>query len=931
MALWRTLSSGLRRLFAGGAADQDLDDELRHYLALATEEGIRRGLTPEAAARAARVRMGSFEAAKTEVRLGGWEAIFGSIGQDLRVGLRRLVRAPAFTFTAVLSLAFGLGANTTLFSIANAVLLRPLPYRDASQLVLVWTDDARRGLHREATASSTILDWRARNRTLSAVAFFSTGRTAAMTNEPGGARARTRNALVSGNLFAVLGVGAFRGRVISEDDERNRAPVAVVSHAYWQRALGGAEDAVGRMLTIDDPSKGGTGQFEIVGVLPPGFFFPDKLTDIFLPATTYWRFARESQERFPSWARRWTAVGRLAPGASAESARDDLNHIGQQLASAFPGAPDDFPGFGTTVVPVLDTIAGANLRAALWLLLGAVALVLVVVCANVANLQLARGATRQRELAVHRALGASRWRIVRQLAVESAVLAGAGGIAGVAIAAWTTPLLANAVRAYVPRMDEVGFDGRVWLFAAVASIASGIVFGSVPALRASSQDAREALREGGRGTGTRKIRRSQGALVLAQCALALVLLAGAGLLAKSLRHVYAIDPGFDPSNVLTLRLEFPNDPPPSAEERTQTSVIAQSRARAREQAMTDLIARVSAIADVSAVAATDDLFVAGQGHASITIPGRSPNEGEAGELNDAVVTPGFFPLMRVPLQQGRLLTREDTQQKIRALWSSVVTDQSLEEKERRAIPEPVVVNHAFVTRFFPGINPIGRRFCIDPTNKTYWYEIVGVVGDMHRGGLERSSIPEYYGPYIPSSYGRADLLVRTSGAPERLAPTVRAEVIRAMPLVTIASISTAEAQLGDFLSQRRLETVLLAIMAGLALLLAAGGIFALTHYAVAERTREIGVRVALGATPGDVLRLLVAAGLRMPIAGIVIGLVVSAALTRVLAHELYDVAPTDPFTFIGVAAMLAAIAASACYLAARRAARANPLDALREG
>jgi putative ABC transport system permease protein len=582
------------------------------------------------------------------------------------------------------------------------------------------------------------------------------------------------------------------------------------------------------------------------------------------------------------------------------------------------------------VLPVLDTIAGANLRAALWLLLGAVAIVLTVVCANVANLQLARGATRQREFAVRRAIGAGRWRVIRQLAVETGLLTVAGGFGGVVIAAWTTPLLARAIAAYVPRMDEVVFDARVWSVATLASIASGVLFGCVPALRASSEDGREALRESGGGTGTRKIRRSQATLVLAQCTLALVLLAGAGLLVKSLGHVYAVDPGFDPANVLTLRLEFPSDPPPTAAERTQTSSIAQGRARLREQAMNDLLARLGTIPDVSAAATTDDLFVAGQGNDSITIPGRSQNGSETGELNSALVTPDFFALMHVPLLQGRFLTRDDTQQRIRALWAPVVTDLSLAEKQRRAIPEPVVVNQAFVARFFPSLNPIGQQFCIDPTNKTYWYEIVGVVGDMHRGGLERASIPEYYGPYLPSSNGRADLVVRTSSAPERLAATVRAEVARALPSVTIVSISTAESQLADFLASRRLETTLLGIMAVLAVILAAGGIFGLTHYAVAERRREIGVRVALGATPADVLRLLITAGMRMPVVGIAVGLGASVGVTRLIAHDLYDVAPTDPATFAAVSGLLAAVAALACYLAARRAARAQPVDALRQ-
>jgi len=378
-----------------------------------------------------------------------------------------------------------------------------------------------------------------------------------------------------------------------------------------------------------------------------------------------------------------------------------------------------------------------------------------------------------------------------------------------------------------------------------------------------------------------------------------------------------------------MRLEFPSDPPPTAEERRQTSAIGPTRARAREQAMNDLLGRLQTMPGVEAVGFVDDLFIASQGNDSITIPSR-PGDAVTAELNSGWVTPGFFGTLRVPLKRGRLLVRDDALQRIRALWSPVVTDLPLADKERHAVPEPVVVNESFVSKFFPGEDPIGRRFCIDPTNKTYWYEIVGVIGDMHRGGLERRAIAEYFGPYFPSAGGRSDLLVRAHAAPLALAATIRQEVTSALPSVTIVQVSTADAQLAEFSGRRRMQTALLSAFAALALVLAAIGIFGLVHYIVAERTREMGVRIALGATPRDILSLVLAQGMRSPAAGIAIGIGASAALTRVMAHLLFDVTPTDPVTFVTVSALLAVVAAAACYLAARRTMRLDPLRALRE-
>jgi putative ABC transport system permease protein len=353
------------------------------------------------------------------------------------------------------------------------------------------------------------------------------------------------------------------------------------------------------------------------------------------------------------------------------------------------------------------------------------------------------------------------------------------------------------------------------------------------------------------------------------------------------------------------------------------------QARHRDQAVSDLVAQLASMPGVESVGLIDDMFINGQGNKSITIPSRA-RDSVAGELNEGAVSPGLFTTLRVPLVRGRGLTREDVATKIRALWSPVIKDVSLAEKERRAIAEPVVVNEAFVRRFFSGEDPVGKTFCVDPTNKTYWYMIVGVVGDMRRQGLERRAIPEYYGPYLPPPNGRVDLLIRTRRDPLTIALTVRREVLRAIPNVIVAGISTADAQLGDFSAQRRFQTWLLTAFALLAVSLAAVGIYGIVYYAVAERTREIGVRMALGASPGHVLRLVIGQGLRLPVVGILIGLAASIALMRLIAHLLFDVGATDPATFVAAGLVLAAAAAIACYLPARRAALLDPVRALRQ-
>jgi putative ABC transport system permease protein len=926
MSIWRSVRAGLRKLFRRADADRDLDDELRHYLELSISEKTRAGLSRDDAERAARIEMGGLQQSKETVRSAGWEAELETFAQDIRYAARSLRRSPAVSIAVILTLALGVGANTTMFSAVNAVMLRPLPYRDAGRVALLWTDDVKRGLHREQTAYRTITEWRERSRAFQNIAFFSRGRVTPLRDGDANARGRSLGAPVSGNLFSVLGAGALMGRTISPADEADQAPVVVISYGFWQRWFNGAPDVIGRTLSIDDPSKGGTSNLTVVGVMPPEFFFPDKQVEMWTPATTYWRFAREAVELHADWARRWTAVARLAPSTSIVDAQLEMNRIGRDLTARFPSTRPDFPGFDVTVATILDSITGMKLQSGLWLLLGATGLVLLVACANVANLLLARGALRHHEFAVRRALGGGRARLVRLLTIENLLLALVGGTIGVGGAVLATPVFGRLAASSVPRLDEISLDVRVLSFAAIATVIAALVFGAAPAFRLVRVDPFDALREGGRGTGSRRVTRLRAFVVLAECALAVLLLAGAGLLLRSLGRVNAVNPGFDPRGVLIVRVEWGPEAS-TAGERANPNNAEVVRARAHEESAHQLTTALRALPGATDVGFVDDFFVGGSANKSITIPGRGDQSGF--EVNNGDVTPDFFSTMRVPMLRGRALTRDDAMQKIRALWAPPPTNVSFADKERLAVAEPVVINETFARRFFGGDDPIGKRFCIDPTGKTYWYVIVGVAGDMHRQGLERAAVPEYFGSYIPRPFNRADLVVRTAGDPLAIAPLVR-QVIARVPGTVVASVATADAQFGAFAATRRLETSLLVAFAALALTLASVGIFGLVHYAVAERTREIGIRIALGATPADVLGAVVAQGMRMPLAGIILGLTFAVGLTRTMAHLLFNVGATDPITFATVAFVLATVAFVACYLAGRRGSRVDPVQALRE-
>jgi predicted permease len=915
----------LRRLFRNEQVERDLADEVSHLVEMTVDELMRQGLPRRDAERTARLQLGNPEVIKETVRDAGWESVVETFARDVRYAFRGLRRNLAFTLAAILTLTLGIGATTAMFSVVNGVMLRPLPYHDWRQLALLRTDDVKRGLHNEATTYVTVTDWQRENRVFEDVAFFATERTTISALE---GRERTRLALISPNLFSLLAVWPMHGRWLTDEDMRSRAPVAVISASLWQRRFNRDLDIVGKQLQLEEwQGKGKPPALTIVGVMPDSFYFPDRLTHIWTPATVYWRWERESTERFVSWARRWTGIARLKPGTSMADARSDLARVSSQLAAVHQTNDPDFPGFAVNVIPILDTIAGPGLQLALWLLMGAVALVLLIACANVGNLLLARGAARQHEMGVRRALGASRGRLVRQLLVESFVLSLLGGASGVLLAAGTTRVLSLYAADRLPRTDEIALDGTVLSFAVLVSVMAGLLFGLVPALRSTERTTSGWLKEATAVSGTPRVRFIRGVLVVAECGLAVVLLVGAGLLLRSLARVNGIDPGFDPRNTLVLRIEFPSaapvtDPPPGDS--------GAATATMRAQTMEDLLARVRALPTVESTSFIDDLFIATQGHASVTFPGRDASTMTPGELTEGATSADFFTTMRVPLKRGRYLQSSDSLAKIRALWAPMFErGLPLTERARRALTEPAVVNEAFVQRYLGDRDPLRERFCIDPTGKTYCYEIVGVVGNMRRQGPERPPIPEYFGPFIPTGAGRGDLVVRASGDVLAMVPMIRTLINDTIPGALVPQIRTGEAGFGDFTRQRSFQTSLLTLFACLALALAAVGIYGVVHYAVSQRTREIALRVALGARPRDVRALVLLGGMRLPLIGIALGVIASFALTSLLSQLVFEIQTTDALTFAAVPFTLTSTALVACYAPARRASRVDTVRALR--
>ena len=803
----------------------------------------------------------------------------GTLWQDMKFGARVLLKSPAFTAVAVLVVALGVGANTAIFSVVNAVLLRPLPFEEPEQLVRVFGTSARRNSFRRAHSYPNFADLRAQNGAFEAMSAYS-GATAALST--GDAPEQITGVTATGDIFRVLKTKPAAGRLLAPEDEKaGGSPVVVISHGLWQRRFGGDPSTVGRHVKLDGRDR------EIIGVTPADFNF-----EFVSEAADFWTPIDPGDELGSQRGAIWLeSIGRLKSGVSVEQARSEMATVMGRLEQQYQDAN---AGVGTNLIPAHEDLVG-DLRPTLLVLLGAVGFVLLIACANVANLLLARATGRGREIAVRVALGAGRVRIVRQLLTESLLLAAAGGLLGLLLATWGVELLAAFVPENVPRFGEAGLDPTVLGFTIGATALTGLLFGLAPALQASRLDLNESLKEGGRsGMDGRGRSRVRSLLIVAEVALSLVLLVGAGLLVKSFIKLRSTDPGFDPNNTITASLSL-------------------ASVRYAEEVQIDrfyrqLIERVRQLPGVESVGAVTPLPLSGNAMSfSFRVVGQpDPPPGQRQSASAKIITPDYFRAMGVPVRKGRVF----------------------DERDKAGAPPAIIVNEAFARRYLPGEEPLGKRLRLGINNIEG--EIVGVVGDVRGGSLAQEPYPEYYIPHAITPFGDASLVVRTkTDDPASLAPAMRAvvnELDREQPLY---DVRTMESLVARSVARQRFSMTLIAVFAALAVALASAGIFSVMSFLVAQRTHEIGIRVALGAQRRDILRLVVGHGMALTVAGLVIGLVVSFFATRLMAGLLYQVSAKDPAVFAGIPLLLAAVALLACYLPARRATRVDPMVALR--
>ncbi len=796
--------------------------------------------------------------------------------QDLRYGARLLVRSPGFSLVAIMALAIGIGANTAIFSVINTLLVQRLPYRDADRLAIVWEHNTVRGNRSNVVGPANFIHWREMNQVFEDLATVTI--TFSVTVTGNGDPEELQTQAISAELFQILGVQPALGRGFTAAENVPGTRSIVISDRLWKRRFGSDR------TILEKPIVSQGTPYTVVGVMPPGFSFLDKSVDVWLP------IGFTAQSRIPR-GRSLTVVGRLKPGLTVERAQLDMTQVSAQLTQMFP---DFNTGWTSRVVPLREQLTG-DVRPALLVLAGAVAFVLLIACANVANLLLARAGARQRELAVRAALGAARARLVRQLLAESLVLSAIGGVFGLLLAWWALGFLRAVVAERLPiqRLEMVGIDMSVLLFTAVASLSCGLVFGVVPALTASGTSLTSSLKEGGRsGSGSRG-NRLRGAFVVVEVALALVLLVGAGLLLRSFMRLLDQHPGFDSSRIVTMRLSLPGP-------RYGTD-------GPRMQFLTRFFEQVDALPGVEASGAISFLPLTGLGAATrMEIMGQpKPPTGQEPVTDVRVITHDYLETMGVPLLKGRLFNEQD----------------AADAKGR------VVINETMARRHWPNEDPIGRRVLIswDAVED----EVIGVVGDVKHTGLDAEPRAMTYWPYMRNAYSTMTVTVRTAGDTGRVVSSIVGLVRQLDPELVVANVKTMDEVVSNSVAQRRLTMLLLTIFAATALLLAAVGIYGVIAYSVTERTQEIGIRMALGAQRADVLRMVVRQALALAVAGIVAGGVGALLLTRLMEGLLFQVRPADPVTFAIVSGILAAVALLASYIPGRRATRVDPVIALR--
>ena len=799
---------------------------------------------------------------------------------DIRYGLRMMAKNPGFTFFVVAVLALGIAANTAIFSIADAVLVRPLPYLQADRLVMVWEDASSYGFPRDTPAPGNFADWKARNRVFEDMAASSFSGSFNLTGE--GNPEEIPGDFVTANLFSVLGARPALGRDFSASDDVPGAPrVVILSQGLFLRRFGGDPQIIGKQLWLNYE------KYDVVGVMPRGFQFPDRDPQLWAPVQfTPAQLANHGNHHLQ-------VVARLKPGVSLQVANANLAAIAKQLEQEHPSSNAKV---GAYSVPLREELAGKT-RPALLVLIGAVCFVLLIACANVANLLLARASGRRREIAMRLTLGASRARIAQQLLTESLLLAALAGAAGLALSTFATQFLVSLIPEGIAPLNGSGADRRVLAATLVISVATGILFGILPALRVSRLDLATSLNQGGR-SGIGSGRRLRDALVVSEVALAIVLLAGAALMLRSFEKLSHLDPGFRADHVLVVRTPLP---------RQKYEAFAP-----RAAFYSEVLARVTRLPGVTAAGYTTWVPLTNSGGATgITVEGRpQPAPGQ------------------IPIPNCRIISDDY----IRALGMKLIDGRVLDQRDGTAAPPVALINQTMARNLWPGENAIGRRFKRGSyVEASPWITIVGIVGDVHQAGLDSPARPEMYLPYLQQDFGFEPeyLVVRTLGDPMRMADAVRQQVWAVDKEQPVAGAMPLEDLVDDTLAPRKTQTGLLGGFAVLALLLAALGIYAVLSFTVTQRTQEFGVRMALGAQPEDVLGMVFSQGVRLFILGAVIGLAAAFALSRTLEHLLYGVSATDPASFVLVTLLLAGVTLLACYFPARRAMRVDPMIALR--
>ena len=800
---------------------------------------------------------------------------------DIRYGVRLLFKNPGLTAILVLALALGIGANSAIFSVVNALLLRPLPYKDSGRLVWVWETQPQ--LSQAPFTPADFLDYQSQNKSFEQVAtYFTQSLTLTGREEP----ERLRGSVVSADFFSILGVQPLVGRtLLPQEGQPGAERVAVISQGLWERRFNSDRGVLGKALTLNGTN------FTVVGVMPQDFRYPSPATDMWLnprqviPERSVGSTDDVRANRKNHWL---PMIARLKPGVSVEQAQADMEAVARQLGQQYNS------NHGVKVISLQERIVG-DVRPTLLALLGAVGLVLLIACANVANLLLARASSRQREFAIRTAHGASRLRVIRQLFTESILLALLGCGVGLLLAYWGVELLTSALPSDTPRLKEIGLDWRVLVFTLLVSLLTGLAFGLAPALRASAVNLTDSLKEGGRGSSEGfRSNRVRSLLVVSEVALSLVILVNAALLVRSYQRLQVVDPGFETSNMLTLQLSLP---------------VAKYDDDAKSSAFfQQLVQRLEALPQVKAVTLANDIPLVGDMQTSAPrIEGRANSTGEGSLAGVHAVSQNYFQVIGTPVLKGRAFTSADTLNS----------------------PPVIIINNTMAQRLFPNEEPIGKRIRFSDDAKVPWEEIVGVVGDIKHEGLDAKPFMETYLPFTQSPRSLMAVMIRTTNDPTNLVSAARNSVLEVDRDQPVYDIKTMEQRLSESIAPRRLSMVLFVSFAGLALLLAAVGVYSVISYSVNRRTHEMGIRMALGARALDVLKLVVWQGMTLALVGIVIGVLAAFALTRLMSGLLYGVSATDPFIFAGVALMLVIIALLACLIPARRATKVDPMIALR--